>query len=51
MSDKKNTSFRLTLEALQLLKKIAEKEDRSETNVVERLIKEKADLLKLKLPK
>jgi hypothetical protein len=49
---KKSTSFSLSEEALQLLSLVAQKHNRpSTTNMLEVLISEEAQRLKIKLPK
>lgn len=45
------TSFSLSQTSIDLLKKLANKNDRSQANMLEQLIKEAADKEKIKLPK
>lgn len=48
MTKEKPSSYRLTTEAKRLLKEIAKYHLRSETNTIEFLIKQEANVLKIK---
>ncbi len=48
MSKKKRTSFSLSESALELLKKLADKENRSSANMLETLILDAAKLVDIK---
>lgn len=48
--NKKRTSFALSNEALELLKALAEKDNRSQANMLEILIIEAAKKMKIKKP-
>lgn len=48
-TNKKRTSFYISEETILLLKKLAEKDDRSQAYMIEKLVKEAAQKQKVKL--